>query len=147
MKRPSFDQIYMGLALALSKRSTCERAQVGCVVVSADNNQVLAVGYNGNFRGGKNGCDSDEPGLCGCLHAEDNCMIKLDFNGGIEKKLYTTTLPCKTCAKRIVNARISRVIYLRDYRLRDGLKILKKAKVKVSRMEERAIRLLEDGKD
>lgn len=124
MTRPSFDEVYMCLASCLAKRSTCSRTKVGCVIVSVDRQRVLAVGYNGNWRGGPNACDSAEVGNCGCLHAEDNACIKLDFNDPTQKIIYTTVSPCVACAKRIVNAGITEVVYLEEYRRKEGLDIL-----------------------
>lgn len=118
--RPSWHEIWMGLAISLSERSTCTRAKVGCVLVSADNCRVLAVGYNGGGRGRENACESLEPGNCGCLHAEDNCLLKADYNDHSSKILYTTTSPCLTCAKRILNAGVSSVVYLNEYRKTEG---------------------------
>lgn len=125
--RPSFDDLYMNLAVMLSKRSTCARLHVGCVIVSDDNQRVLAIGYNGSWRGGPNGCDSTEPGNCGCLHAEENALIKMNYNDPAGKRLYTTTMPCVYCAKRIVNAGIGEVIYLNEYRKKEGIELLQKA--------------------
>lgn len=129
-QRPSWDSVFMGFAISLAQRSTCARAKVGCIVVSSDNHRVLAVGYNGSYRGGPNRCDSNVPGNCGCLHAEDNCMIKLDYNNPGEKRMYVTSMPCATCAKRIVNAQIDEVVWLAPYRLTEGMDILKKAGVR-----------------
>src|SRR3990167_2225715 len=67
--RPKFETIYMNLACALAERSTCSRLKVGCVITSSDYSRVLAIGYNGNYPGGPNCCDSDEPGKCGCFTA------------------------------------------------------------------------------
>lgn len=132
--RPGFDEIYMNLAKLLSLRSTCLRSKVGCVIVSEDNQRVLAVGYNGSYKSGPNKCDSDEPGNCGCLHAEENAIIKLNTCENIRKILYTTFMPCVMCAKRIVNADIKEVVYLNDYRKLDGISILTKSNVKVRKL-------------
>ena len=142
--RPSFDSIYMNLALMLSERSTCDRLHVGCVIVSEDNSRVLSIGYNGSYRGGDNKCDSTEPGNCGCIHAEDNAFIKMNFNDPEKRKLYTTIAPCILCAKRIINADISEVIYLYAYRKTEGVDLLQKAKVKVSQMAPGDVRLYEE---
>lgn len=123
--RPSFDEIYMDLAQSLARRSTCARARVGCVVVSGDNHQVLSVGYNGNAKGFPNECDSEEPGNCGCIHAEQNLLVKMDYNAPVWKKLYVTQAPCKMCAKLLVNAGVDEVVYDQEYRLPDGPKILR----------------------
>ena len=130
--RPTFDEIYMDLAIDLSKRSTCSRRHVGCVIVSTDNQRVLAIGYNGSWRGGPNECDSETPGNCGCLHAEENALIKLDYNDHADKKIYTTTMPCIMCAKRIINSGIKQVIYFEEYRNREGVDLLEKAGISVS---------------
>ena len=115
-KRPMWSDIYMRFAQDLSKRSTCSRLQVGCVVVSGDNQRVLAIGYNGNYRGGPNRCDSEEPGACGCIHAEANAMVKFDPREAGGAVLYTTDSPCRHCAKLIVNSGIRVVMYDRLYR-------------------------------
>lgn len=65
--RPSWSKIYTGFAESLSRRSSCKRASVACVITSWDHSRVLAIGYNGNYKNGPNICDSDEPGNCGCF--------------------------------------------------------------------------------
>jgi dCMP deaminase len=110
-KRPSFRQIYMRMAHELSQRSTCRRLQVGCVITSMDYRKVLSVGYNGNASGLANDCDSDEVGNCGCLHAEENAVINCDSPRYVEKVVFCTHLPCRMCAKRIINLGGVRVVY------------------------------------
>lgn len=131
--RPTWSDIYADFAAGLSKRSTCLRLRVGCVITSWDHNRVLAIGYNGNYSKGPNTCDSYEPGNCGCLHAEDNALIKLDFNDPAMKRLYCTASPCVQCAKRILNAGIEQVIYVQPYRNTDGIDLLGKNSVDVIR--------------
>lgn len=115
----------MELACIIAKRSTCGRLQVGCVVVSSDNCHVLGLGYNGNYKGGPNNCDdATKAGSCGCLHAEDNALLKLDYKDTSIKKMYVTHLPCVMCAKRIINAGIDHVYYLNGYRDSSSLEIL-----------------------
>lgn len=130
--RPSWDEIFMGFAVSLSRRSSCRRLQVGCVVVSENNNRVLSIGYNGNYQGGPNDCDSDEPGACGCIHSEINSIAKLDYNDPSGKVMFITDSPCMQCAKLIVNAGIKRVVYAREYRVIDGLELLKRAGVETA---------------
>lgn len=119
--RPSFETIFMNLAYELSSRSTCKRLSVGCVIVTPDYRKVLAVGYNGNATGLHNGCDSEEPGKCGCLHAEENAVINCDVPRDTKKIVLCTHLPCGMCAKRIIQlGGVVEVMFHRDYRLRDG---------------------------
>ena len=84
----------MGFAELLSKRSTCARLQVGCIVTSEDGQRIYSYGYNGNARKFPNKCDSTEPGKCGCIHAEANALIKVGVPDA-KKVLYVTTMPCK----------------------------------------------------
>lgn len=146
MSRPTFDAVYMNLALMLAQRSTCSRLHVGCVVVSFDNQRVLSIGYNGSWKGGPNGCDSAEPGNCGCLHAEDNALIKLNPNEFVGKKAYITTAPCVACAKRLVNAGIAKVIYLHAYRKTEGIELLKAAEVEVVQIPLGDVQIQQDWK-
>mgnify|MGYP001345673432 CR=1 FL=1 len=114
----------MRFAKSISERSYDPRFKVGSVIVSDDNTQVLALGYNGNYAGGPNEVESTEPGKSGMLHSEINALIKLDYNSPKKKKLYVTLSPCRMCAKAIVNAGISEVIYLEKYRDTSGLELL-----------------------
>lgn len=123
----------MGLAHQLARRSIHDLTQVGAVVVSSDNARVLAVGYNGNERGGSNVIASLEPGLSETIHAEENAIIKLNFDFPRRKVMYVSVCPCLMCAKRIVNACIDEVVYDREYRTTEGLDILRRARVRVRR--------------
>lgn len=126
--RPTFEEIHMKMALLVSERSTCKRLNVGCVVASDDFRKILAMGYNGNASGLPNCCDSDEPGKCGCIHAEQNAVINCDAPRSESKIIFTTHLPCVMCAKFMVNlGNVKKVFYHTDYRIRDGLKVLEAA--------------------
>jgi dCMP deaminase len=131
MMRPEWDEIWMDFAQNISKRSYDPRFQVGAVVVTEDNCQVLAVGYNGNYSGGPNEAESETPGESGMLHAEINALIKFDYNNPKKKKLYLTLSPCRMCAKAIVNAGIDEVIFRERYRDMSGTKILQERGIKV----------------
>jgi dCMP deaminase len=132
--RPTWDEVWSELATTLSLRSTCARLQVGCVVVTEDNQKVLGVGYNGGPKGISNECLSLEPGLCGHLHAEVNALIKADYTSPAKKKMYVTNQPCYQCAVAIINANISEVFYIHPYRLTDGLQLLEKAGIKITKL-------------
>ena len=127
--RPSWDLIWMRVAKLIAERSIDPRHKVGAVIVSADNTQVLSVGYNGDHAGGPNSVESLEPGQSGCIHAEINALIKLDYNNPKKKKMYLTLSPCQMCAKAIVNAGVDEVIYQEEYRDTTGIEILKNSGV------------------
>jgi dCMP deaminase len=133
--RPSFESIYMRMAIELAKRSTCARLHVGCVVASSDFRQVLGIGYNGNAAGLPNECDSATPGACGCLHGEENAIINCRAPRDQSKIVFCTDLPCKLCAKRLVNlGGVAQVHYLREYRLREGEEVLIKAGIPIAQL-------------
>ena len=129
--RPSWDEVWMEFAHTIARRSYDPRFQVGAVVVTEDNTQVLAVGYNGNYAGGPNEVESVEPGASGMLHAEINALLKMDYNNPKKKKLYLTLSPCKMCAKAVVNAGINAVIYDENYRDLSGVVLLLDAGVDI----------------
>ena len=132
--RPSSESVYMRFAVILAERATCDRLRVGAIVTDEDMLQVLGIGYNGNAAGLPNACDSaDRPGQCGCLHAELNALLKSP--GTLPNKvLFCTHAPCVACAKAAINARVSRVFYLHEYRNTEGVKTLMKAGVDVKQL-------------
>lgn len=125
--RPSWDEIWIKTASILSERSYDPRHKVGAIVVTEDNTQVLAVGYNGNYSGGPNQVESIVPGESGMLHAEINALLKMDYNNPKTKKMYITLSPCRMCAKAIVNSGVTEVIYKELYRDDSSVTILSDA--------------------
>ncbi len=134
--RPTFEQIYMDLAHSISRRSTCVRLSVGAVCVSTDFRKVLAIGYNGNAAGLPNTCDSDEPGKCGCLHAEDNMVVNCDAPRSVEKIIFITHLPCTMCAKRLINlGGVKKIYYAADYRIRTSVELFNQVGIEIVKYE------------
>ena len=132
--RPKWDEVWMQTAHTISKRSYDPRHQVGAIVVTEDNTQVLAVGYNGNYSGGPNEVESVVPGESGMIHAEINALLKMDYNNPKYKKLYVTLSPCRQCAKAMVNAGIDEVVYDEEYRDTSSIEILLDAGIKVRKL-------------
>ena len=132
MSRPSWDNIWMEFAKSIAERSCDSKYKVGAVIVSAENTQVLSIGYNGDHKGGPNKRDSTETGQSGFIHAEINALIKMDYNNPCKKKMYLTLSPCEVCAKAIVNADIDEVIYSKFYEHgKNGIRILNQAGILV----------------
>ena len=129
--RPSWDQIWIDFVYSISSRSVDPRHQVGAVVVTDANTQVLAIGYNGNYTGGPNDVESLVPGESGMIHAEINALLKMDYNNPKKKIMYVTLSPCRMCAKAIVNSGIAKVIYSEEYRDISSLEILQNAGIEV----------------
>lgn len=127
MSRPPWEEYFMGIAVLVSKRSTCRRRHVGAVLVK--DKRILATGYNGAPSGLRHcldiGClreDLNIPSgerheLCRGLHAEQNVIIQAAYHGVPIRgaTLYCTNLPCSICSKMIINAGIAEIIYLDGY--------------------------------
>ena len=128
--RPTMESIWMSLANCMAQRSTCLRAKIGAVVTDVNMSKAFCLGYNGDEAGGKNQCDSLEPGKCNCTHAEINALSKndSDISNAI---LFVSQSPCYNCARVLVSRRIKRVIYDRAYRDDAGVKLLRARGIEV----------------
>ena len=127
----------MQIAELVSLRSTCDRANVGCVIVR--NNRIVVSGYNGSPTGMEHcqdvGCLTTEvhPGCLRTVHAEAGA-ISFAAREGIKLQdsiLYVTMSPCLECAKLIINAGIKVVIFKAQYRDLGGVLLLLKAGIQV----------------
>ncbi len=49
--------------------------------------------------------------------------------------MYVTSSPCLECAKLIIQAGIKRVVFTDNYRLEDGIQLLKRANIEVVQVE------------
>jgi len=132
--RPGWDQIWNEVVLTIEKRSSDPNHKVAAIVVTSDNTQLLALGYNGDHAGGSNLRESSEPGCSGFIHAEVNALIKLDYNNPKKKIMYVSMSPCKMCAKAIINAGISEVVYRDEYRDPSGIILLNNSGIQVRRI-------------
>lgn len=117
--RPSWDEYFTDLAFGIAQRGTCDRAQVGAVIVR--DRRVLTTGYNGSPAGLPH-CDDVghlmiDNHCVRTLHAEQNAIIQAALHGISVQgaTCYVTHQPCLTCAKMIINAGIVRVIYAGNY--------------------------------
>lgn len=143
--RPSWDEYFMQIARIVASRSTCLRRQVGAIAVR--DRRILATGYNGAPSGlahcGEVGClrtEQDVPSgerheLCRGLHAEHNVIIQAALHGISIRgaTIYCTNQPCVLCAKMLVNAGISEIVYLGEYPDQLAADILCEADVKTRR--------------
>ncbi len=136
-KQQKRDYLYMRMAKTWSENSYCERKQVGAILVK--NNMIISDGYNGTPSGFENKCEDDnnvsKPYV---LHAEANAITKIarSHNSSEGATLYVTTSPCMECSKLIIQAGIKRVVYSEEYRINDGLEILRRAGIEVLKIED-----------
>ena len=135
-KRITKDEYYLGVALAVAKRSTCLKRHYGCIIVK--NGEIIAPGYNGSPRGEVNCCDKNYCGRldkphnsgdysdCHSVHAEQNALIVANYNRLVGATVYLACegfidkygvwdeddnpIPCPICLRMLKNAGISKVI-------------------------------------
>ena len=135
-KETKFDRSYLEMASVWAKNSYCSRRQVGAILVK--DRMIISDGYNGTPSGFENVCE-DENGVTKpyVLHAEANAITKVakSSNSSLGATLYVTASPCMECAKLIIQAGISRVVYLEEYRITDGVDLLRRAGIQVEKFE------------
>ncbi len=134
--RPDWDSYFLKIANAVSERSTCDRAMVGCVLVLEK--RILTTGFNGSPAGQPH-CDEVghlivEGHCVRTIHAETNAIIQAALHGVSTKgaTCYVTHFPCMNCAKVLVNAGIVRLVYSVSYRIDPiSVQFLEGAKVEI----------------
>ena len=130
-----FDKSYLDMAAIWSRNSYCKRRQVGAIIVK--DRMIISDGYNGTPSGFENICE-DESGVTKpyVLHAEANAITKVakSGNSSLGATLYVTASPCMECAKLIIQAGIRRVVYRDEYRITDGIDLLRKAGIEVEKV-------------
>ncbi len=133
----------MDMARMVATRSTCNRLQVGCVLVT-DDHRVLSTGFNGSPPGEPHcldvGCDtSNGKGCSRTTHAEANACewayLQLSPSLVDGFTAYVTHSPCKTCAVKLLQSGVSRVVYETAYRDSTPLEWLSRMGVQVEQIE------------
>ena len=131
-----FDDKYMQMAAVWATNSYCKRRQVGALLVK--DRMIISDGYNGTPSGFENICE-DENGVTKpyVLHAEANAISKVAKSGNSaqDATLYVTASPCMECAKLIIQSGIKRVVYRDEYRLTDGIDLLRRAGIEVEKID------------
>ena len=132
-----FDRSYLQMARVWAQNSYCVRRKVGAILVK--DRMIISDGYNGTPSGFENVCE-DENGVTKpyVLHAEANAITKVakSGNSSMGATLYVTTSPCLECSKLIIQAGIKRVVYSDEYRVTDGIDLLRRAGVEVVKSQE-----------
>ena len=126
--RLSWQDYFMANAELISKRSTCDRAFVGAVLVK--DKRIIATGYNGGVSETDN-CNEVghymEDGHCiRTVHAEMNAIISAARRDTLGATLYLAgreaktgellhdATSCSMCRRLIINAGIEKVVIRRD---------------------------------
>ncbi|MBQ6228791.1 MAG: dCMP deaminase family protein [Prevotella sp.] len=132
-KQLLLDKRYLRMARIWAENSYCVRRQVGALVVK--DKMIISDGYNGTPSGFENVCE-DEHNVTKpyVLHAEANAITKLarSSNNSDGSTLYVTASPCLECSKLIIQSGIRRVVYGEEYRLSDGIELLRRANIELT---------------
>lgn len=135
-KQQLLDKRYLKMAGIWAQNSYCNRRKVGALLVR--DKMIISDGYNGTPSGFENECE-DETGHTKAyvLHAEANAITKVakSGNSSLGATLYVTSSPCLECSKLIIQAGITRVVFTENYRLEDGINLLKRANIEVKQVE------------
>jgi dCMP deaminase len=131
-----FDKQYLRIAQIWSENSYAKRLKVGAIIVK--DQMIISDGYNGTVSGFKNECEDDKGNTHPyVLHAEANAITKIaqSTNSSKDATLYTLVSPCMECSKLIIQAGIKRVVYAEEYRITEGIDLLRQAGVTVDKIE------------
>jgi len=136
------DKTYLSMAQTWSKLSRATRKKVGCLIVK--DGAIISDGYNGTPKGFDNTCEYNpnpdvhhklitKPEV---LHAESNAITKLakSTQSSAGATMYITISPCVECAKLIIQSEISRVVYGKLYKNKDGLNLLRQADINITKL-------------
>lgn len=117
ISRPDRDSVYLEMAQLISQRSTCLRAEVGCVITDVKG-FVIATGYNGAPPGMPHCIDDtcfEYHGHCiATLHAEANAMARF-VSSSYPLICYCTHSPCLSCLKVGVSKGIMSWVFINHY--------------------------------
>ena len=130
-----FDHSYLEMAEIWAQNSYCKRRKVGALLVK--DRMIISDGYNGTPSGFENICEEDGVTKPYVLHAEANAITKVAKSGNSSEgaTLFVTASPCLECAKLIIQSGIKRVVYRDEYRLTDGIDLLRRAGIEVERVD------------
>jgi len=119
-ERLSWDEYFMATAFLIASRSSCERLNVGCVIVSGGDgkNRLIAAGYNGFLPGAPHTSRVRDNHEQGTVHAEQNAVADaarrgISLAGAVA---YITQYPCINCAKVLAAAGIKMIRYHESYK-------------------------------
>ena len=118
-----WDKRFLKLAKHISKWSKDPSTQVGCVVVGPDK-ELRSTGFNGLPRAIEdneqrlNNRETKDPLIC---HAEENAIMHAARIGMSLKNCtaYVTWPPCTRCARSLIQAGISSIVYPKDIEIPD----------------------------
>jgi dCMP deaminase len=127
----------MAYAHSIASRSYDPKIKVGCVIADASSGAIIGEGYNGNPFCLPQVRDSMESGKSGYLHAEVRAALSCKTPSNINKEAYCTLIPCRECAKVLIElGGIRRIFFAQDSNYDASCKeIFKAAGIEVLKLE------------
>ena len=135
MLRPSWDEYFEEIVQVTAKRSSCERLQVGCLLVK--DKRIISQGYNGFLPGCPHESKMRNGHEQATIHAEQNAVTDCAKRGvsTLGASAYITHYPCIQCMKLLCASGISSIYYINDYRNDELVPYFSEiAKVNISRI-------------
>lgn len=116
MERPSWDEYFKEITITTAKRSSCERLNVGCLIVK--DNRVISAGYNGFLPGCPHKSIVRDNHEQATVHAEQNAISDCAKRGVNcnESTVYITHYPCLNCCKILLASGIKKIKYINNYK-------------------------------
>jgi len=114
-QRLSWDEYFMSVTYLISKRSSCNKLHVGCVIVN--DRRIVTTGYNGHIKGAPHTSEIVDGHEQMTIHAEANAITDAASRGVkiFGSTAYVTHYPCINCSKILIAAGIKEIIYGEDY--------------------------------
>lgn len=114
--RLSWDEYFKEMVSVTAKRSSCERLNVGCILVK--DNRIIAQGYNGFLPGCPHKSIVRDNHELATVHAEQNTIADcakrtISCDGATA---FITHYPCLNCTKILLAAGIKEIKYINDYK-------------------------------
>jgi dCMP deaminase len=115
MSRPSWDEYFKEIVQVTAKRSSCNRLQVGCILVK--NNRIVSQGYNGFLPGCEHQSIIRDGHEQATVHAEQNAIADCAKRGvSCEDCIaYISHYPCIICCRILLASGIKKIKYINNY--------------------------------
>lgn len=114
--RPTWDEYFKEIVQVTSKRSSCNRLNVGCLLVL--DNRIVSQGYNGFLSGCEHRSIVRDGHEQATVHSEQNAICDCAKRGVSCKGCiaYITHYPCIICTRLLLASGIKEIKYINEYK-------------------------------
>lgn len=127
---------WLDYAERVSADSNCNRLKVGAVIIKENpfGFSIISHGFNYSPNGLPAENEDGSMSMPWVIHAEVNAIVHYMKQGNRptnKDTMFVTHSPCVDCARLIFVSGIKHVVYRHEYRLKDGIELLRKLGVNV----------------